>query len=41
MWQYSMKPRTRKYVNPHVHKIIFQRNCMKWVPGDPQKEMLN
>ena len=28
-------------VNPHVHKIFLQLYCMKWVPGDPQKEILN
>ena len=28
-------------VNPHMHGIFLQRYCMKWVPGDPLKEMIN
>ena len=27
--------------NPHMHKIFSQIYCMKRVPGDTQKEMLN
>ena len=27
--------------NPHMHEIFLQRYCMKWVPGDPLKEMIN
>ena len=23
-----------------MHEIFLQRYCMKWVPGDPQKEVL-
>ena len=26
---------------PQMHEIFSQRYCMKWVPGDPQKKMLN
>ena len=29
------------YLNPHMHEIFLQRYCMKWVPGDPLKEMIN
>ena len=29
------------FLNPHMHEIILLRYCMKWVPGDPLKEMLN
>ena len=28
-------------VNPHMHEIFLQRYCMKWVPRDPLKEMIN
>ena len=28
-------------INPHMHEIFLQRCCMKWVPGDPLKEMIN
>ena len=28
-------------VNPHMHEIFLQRYCMKWVPGDPLKEIIN
>ena len=28
-------------VNSHMHEIFLQRYCMKWVPGDPLKEMIN
>ena len=28
-------------INPHMHEIFLQLFCMKWVPGNPQKEMLN
>ena len=28
-------------LNPHMHEIFLQRYCMKWVPGDPLKEMIN
>ena len=28
-------------INPHMHEIFLQLYCMKWVHGDPQKEMLN
>ena len=28
-------------INPHMHEIFLQRYCMKWVPGDPLKEMIN
>ena len=31
--QYSFKP--------HMHEIFLQRYYMKWVPGDPLKEMIN
>ena len=27
--------------NPHMPEIFLQRYCMKWVPGDPLKEMIN
>ena len=27
--------------NPHMHEIFLQRCCMKWVPGDPQKEIVS
>ena len=27
-------------VNPHMHEIFLQLYYMKWVPKDPQKEML-
>ena len=27
--------------NPHMHEVFLQRYCMKWVPGDPLKEMIN
>ena len=27
--------------NPHMHEISLQLYCMKWVPGDSQKEILN
>ena len=27
--------------NPHMHEIFLQYYCMKWVPGDPLKEMIN
>ena len=29
------------YFNPHMHEIFLQRYCMKWVPGDTLKEMIN
>ena len=29
------------FLNPHMHKIILLRYCMKWVLDDPLKEMLN
>ena len=32
---------TRNIFNPHMHEIFPQLYCMKRVPGDPQKEMLN
>ena len=28
-------------LNPHMHEIFLQRYCMKWVLGDPLKEMIN
>ena len=28
-------------VNSHMYEIFLQRYCMKWVPGDPLKEMIN
>ena len=28
-------------INPHMHEIFLQRYCMKWVPGNPLKEMIN
>ena len=28
-------------INPHMHEIFLQRYCMKWVPGDTPKEMIN
>ena len=28
-------------INPHMHKIFLQLYCMKWVPRDSQKEILN
>ena len=31
----------RIYNIPHMHEIFLQRCCMKWVPGDPLKEMIN
>ena len=27
--------------NPHMHENFLQRYCMKWVPGDPLKEIIN
>ena len=27
--------------NSHMHEIFLQRYCMKWVPGNPLKEMIN
>ena len=27
--------------NPHMHEIFLQLSCMKWVLGNPQKEILN
>ena len=27
--------------NPHMHDFFLQLYCMKWVPGDSQKEILN
>ena len=24
-----------------MHEIFLQRYCMKWIPGDPQKEIIN
>ena len=27
--------------NPHMHEMFLQCYCMKWVPGDPLKEMIN
>ena len=27
--------------NPHMHEIFLQRYCMKWVPGDQLREMIN
>ena len=27
--------------NPNTHKTFLQRYFMKWVPGDPQKEIIN
>ena len=32
---------TQVVFNPHMHEIFLQRYCMKWVPGDPLKEMIN
>ena len=29
------------FINPHMHKIFLQVYCMKWISGDPRKEMLN
>ena len=29
------------FFNPHMHKIFLQLYCMKWVPKDAPKEMLN
>ena len=34
-------PEWKLYVNLHIHEIFSQRYCMKWVPGDPLKKMLN
>ena len=31
----------KRFVNPHMHEIFLQRYYMKWVPGDPLKEMIN
>ena len=28
-------------INPHMHEIFLQRYRMKWVSGDPLKEMIN
>ena len=33
--------RIEKIINPHMYEIFLQRYCMKWVPGDPLKEMIN
>ena len=39
---YSFGEITQKFsFNPHMHEIFSQRYCMKWVPGHPQKKMLN
>ena len=32
---------TLKFHLVHMHEIFLQFYCMKWVPGDPQNEMLN
>ena len=32
---------SNKSFNSHMHEIFSQRYCMKWVPGDPLKEMIN
>ena len=32
---------TKTTLNPHMHEIFLQLSCMKWVPGNLQKEMLN
>ena len=29
------------YFNPHMHEIFLQLYCVKWVPRDSQKDMLN
>ena len=43
--QINVKNRTYYFYNdqikPHMHEIFLQRYCMKWVPGDPLKEMIN
>ena len=31
----------QKLLNPHMYEIFLQRYCMKWVPGDTLKEMIN
>ena len=28
-------------INPHMHDTFLQRYGMKWLPGDPLKEMIN
>ena len=37
--QYSC--RCWAFFNRHMHEIFLQRYCMKWVPWDPLKEMIN
>ena len=27
--------------NHHIHEKFLQVYCMKWIPGDPLKEMIN
>ena len=37
----SVQMKALTILNPHMHEIFLQRYCMKWVPGDPLKEMIN
>ena len=37
----SQKRAGMNRVNPHMPEIFLQRYCIKWVPGDPLKEMIN
>ena len=37
----TQRKKRRQSLNPHMHEIFLQRYCMKWVSGDPLKEMIN
>ena len=37
----SVQMKALTILNPHMHDIFLQRYCMRWVPGDPLKEMIN
>ena len=37
----SAKTNFSEVFNPHMHEIFLKRYCMKWVPEDPLKEMIN
>ena len=39
--EYNNASSFSKRINPHMHEIFLQRYCLKWVPGDPLKEMIN
>ena len=37
-WKYK---KVYQRFNPHMHETFLQRYCMKWVPEDPLKEVIN